>query len=281
MSETLGLIAGRGGYPREVARVARARGLRVAAVAFHSETDPRIESEVDALAWQHLGELDRLIANLAGFGVEQAVMAGKVAKTHLFGDLRALRPDARALRVLARLADRRDDSILGAVVDEIAASGIRFPSQRDLLADIFAPVGRVGAAKLDAARWSDVAFGWPLAKSVAGLDVGQTLVVKERAVVAVEAVEGTDAAIARGGERGGSGTVVVKVAKPRQDPRFDLPTIGVDTIRALAGARASVFAFEAGQTVWLDRDALVAEADRAEIALVGIGADGPGEAPPS
>jgi len=279
MSETLGLIAGRGLYPREVARLARARGWRVAAVAFHSETDPGLAAEVDALTWLHLGELQKLIDVLGASGARRAVMAGKVLKTHLYGGLEALHPDARALAVLAALRDRKDDSILGAVVDEIAGTGIAFPPQTELLPELFGPEGAVSGTRPGPEQWADVRFGWPVAKAVGGLDVGQSVVVKGRAVIAVEAIEGTDAAIRRAGELAGPGCCVVKVAKPAQDPRFDLPTVGLETVKTLADARAGVLAYEAGRTVLLDADAVAAAADAHGIALVGIGADGPGEMP--
>jgi len=280
MSETLGLIAGRGLYPREVARLARARGLRVVAVGFHSETDPALRDAVDAFTWVHLGELQKMIDTLGEARVKRAVMAGKVLKTHLYGDIEGLRPDARALRVLSSLGDRNDDAILGAVLSEIALAGIDFPPQTELLPELFGGEGVLGSVRPDEAQWADVRFGWPVAKRIGGLDIGQTVVVKDRAVIAVEAIEGTDAAIRRGGELAGSGCRVVKVAKPSQDPRFDLPTVGLETVKALADARASAFAFEAHRTVVLGPEELVSAADAHGIAVIGIGPDGPGPVAP-
>ncbi|NNL66004.1 MAG: UDP-2,3-diacylglucosamine diphosphatase LpxI [Myxococcales bacterium] len=276
----MGLIAGRGLYPRIVARLARARGWRVVAVGFHSETDPALADEVDRFESIHLGELQKLVDVLRDGGVRDAVMAGKVLKTHLYDDPAALHPDARAIGVLAALRDRKDDSILGAVVDEIASEGIAFPPQTELLPELFGTAGLLGETAPDAAAWADVRFGWPAAKTIGGLDIGQSVVVKERAVIAVEAIEGTDAAIRRAGELAGPGCCLVKVAKPSQDPRFDLPTIGVETIKTLREARASTFAFEAGRTVVLEPAELAAAADADGIAVVGIGPDGPGEGPP-
>jgi len=275
MSETLGLIAGRGLYPRQVAELARARGWRVAAVGFHSETDPRLADVVDELTWVHLGELQKMIDALGSAGATRAVMAGKVLKTHLYGEISAFHPDARALDVLASLRDRSDDSILGAVVDAIAAEGIAFPDQTELLPELFGPEGPVSTARPSAAQWADVRFGWPVAKAAGGLDIGQSVVVKNLAVIAVEAIEGTDAAIRRAAELAGPGCCVVKVAKPSQDARFDLPTIGLETVKTLAEARASVLAFEAGRTVLLGGPALAEAADAAGVVLVGIGPGGP------
>lgn len=278
--ETLGLIAGRGLYPRVVARLARARGWRVQAVGFHSETDPALADEVDGIAWMHLGELQSLVDALRDAGVERAVLAGKVLKTHLFGDVSAFRPDARALGLLGRLADRKDDSILGAIVDDVASEGIAFPSHVELLPELFGGVGLLGRHRPDAPAWDDVRFGWPLAKAMGGHDVGQSVVVKGKAVVAVEAIEGTDAAIRRGAELAGPGCCVVKVAKPSQDPRFDLPTLGAETLKTLTESRVAVLAFEAGRTVVLEPEAMAAAADAAGIAVVGVPAEGPGEQAP-
>lgn len=273
---TLGLIAGRGRFPLHVARAARARGERVVAVGFHGETDPGLEAAVDRLERIHLGELGRLIELLGGAGVERTVMAGKVPKTHLYDDPAALRPDARALALLARLPDRRDDTLLGAIADELAEEGLPLCPQPEVAPELFPGPGPLGRCVPTASQWADIAFGWPIARALGGLDVGQTVVVQERAVLAVEAIEGTDAAIARaGGLAPGGGSVAVKVAKPAQDPRFDMPALGLGTAKALVAARAGALAFEAGRTVVLDREALAREADAHRIAVVGVPPTGP------
>jgi hypothetical protein len=164
-------------------------------------------------------------------------------------------------------------------VDAIASEGIEFPPQTDLLPELFGGEGVLGGATPGPEQWADVGFAWPVAKAIGGLDIGQSVVVKDRAVMAVEAIEGTDEAIARGAALAGPGCCVVKVAKPSQDPRFDLPTVGLDTLQALVEARAAVFAFEAGRTVLLDPDAVTAAADEHGIAVVGIGPGGPGRMP--
>jgi DUF1009 family protein len=271
----LGLLAGDGRFPLEVARAARARGRPVVAVGFHGVTSARLDGEVDELHRIHLGELGKLVANLRRAGVRDVVMAGKVSKQHLFGDLEALRPDARALAFFAGLRDWRDDSILGGLAELLAGEGLVLCAQLEQVPELGAREGLLGAVALEPAQAEDVRFGWPLAKAIAGLDIGQTLVVKSRAVIAVEAIEGTDQAIRRGGELSGGGAVVVKVAKPRQDPRFDLPAIGLDTLDALVAAGARALAFEAGGTIVLDRPELVRRADAAGIALLGVGPDGP------
>jgi hypothetical protein len=254
-----------------VARAARVRGLAVSAVAFHGGgADAALEREVDALTWLHLGELERLVETFRRDGVSDAIMIGKVLKTQILGDLAALRPDARALGLLAKLRERNDDAILGAIADELAADGIVLRSQTDLVPELVAREGVLGGVAPTAAQRAEIAFGFRIAKTLGAIDVGQTVVVRERAVLALEAIEGTDAAIRRGAALGGPGVCVVKVAKPRQDPRFDVPVVGPDTLAVLVEVKASVLAVEAGRTLVLDGEELVHRADRAGIALVGV-----------
>lgn len=267
----LGLIAGRGRFPLEVARAAHARGERVVGVGFHGETDAALDC-----TRVHLGELGRLIEVLRTAGVRRAVLAGKVPKVRLYGDLESLRPDARALALLARLEDRSDDAILAAIADELAAEGIELQEQSRAAPELFAPAGPLGTRRPGDLVEADIAFAWPIAKALGSVDVGQTVVVRDRAVLAVEAIEGTDAAIARGAALApGGGCVVVKVAKPDQDPRFDMPAIGLDTLAVLAEVKAAALAFEASKTAVLDREALAREADACGIAVVGIPPGGP------
>ncbi len=267
----LGLLAGRGRLPVDVARAARRRGLRVAAVAFVDETDPALEREVDAIAWLHLGELERLLGFLVERGARDAVMAGKILKTSLYGDLARLRPDGRAIALLASLRDRSDDGILGAIAGELASHGVVLRPQAALVPELFADRGVLGRVAPSEAQRRDAAFGFRIAKALGAVDVGQTVVVRERAVMALEAIEGTDAAIRRGAALGGPGVTVVKVAKPRQDPRFDLPAVGPDTLRVLAETKAAALAVEAGATLVVDREELVATADAHGIAVIGLG----------
>ena len=243
-------------------------------VAFYGDTDPGLADEVDELHWQHLGELDALIQTLHRGGVRQAVMAGKVMKTHLFGDLASLRPDARAVELIAGLAQRNDDSILVALADMLGAEGITLLSQVALVPELLAGEGTLGGLVATAQQRAEIAFGWPVAKALGAVDVGQTVVVRERAVLAVEAIEGTDAAIERGAALGGPGTCVIKVAKPRQDPRFDVPAVGLQTLAVMVAGKCAALAVEAGRTLLLDREALIGEADRHGIALVGVSSTG-------
>lgn len=272
----LGLIAGQGRFPIEVARRARARGREVVAIAFPSETLPELEAEADHFEWVELGALSRTLDVLHAGGVREAVMAGKVSKTHLYESVRTIQLDPRSIQMLASLADQKDHSILGAIANLLADEGITLLRQPDMAPDLFAGPGPIGSLDLDPKQRSEVAFGWPLAKAVANLDIGQTIVVCDRAVMAVEAIEGTDDAIRRGGALAGGGAVAVKVCRDDQDLRFDLPGLGLDTLASLVAVKASALVFEAGRTVVLDGEELAREADAAGVALVGIPAEGPG-----
>jgi DUF1009 family protein len=269
--DTLGLIAAAGRLPRDIARAARRAGLRVAAVALHGITDPALEESVDDLQWIHVGALAALVEAFRALGVRDAVMAGKVSKTVLIDEGLKQRPDALAREAFGRLTDLRDDSILGAIADVLDANGVRLGPQAALVPELLAGEGCLGAVAPSPEGWADIAFGWPIAKTIGGLDIGQTVVVKNRAVMALEAIEGTDAAIRRGCEL----ACVVKVAKPKQDPRFDMPTVGLDTLAALEAGNAALLAVEARATIVLDREELIAAADARGIALVGVGANGP------
>jgi DUF1009 family protein len=273
--DTLGLIAAAGRLPRDIARAARRAGLRVAAVALHGITDPALEESVDDLQWIHVGALAALVEAFRALGVRDAVMAGKVSKTVLIDEGLKQRPDALAREAFGRLTDLRDDSILGAIADVLDANGVRLRPQAALVPELLAGEGCLGAVAPSPEGWADIAFGWPIAKTIGGLDIGQTVVVKNRAVMALEAIEGTDAAIRRGCELSGGGACVVKVAKPKQDPRFDMPTVGLDTLAALEAGNAALLAVEARATIVLDREELIAAADARGIALVGVGANGP------
>jgi len=269
--EILGLIAGAGRLPLDIARAASARGYGVAAIAFRDATEPAIVEAARSVTWLEPGEVLAALTFLESSGARRAVMAGKVPKSILYADA-AAGLDAMATSELAALPDRRDDVILGRVADVLASRGIELLPQLELVPELVAGTGPLGATAPSAVQRDDFAFGWPVAKTLADLDVGQTVLVKDRAVLAVEAIEGTDAAIRRGGAIA-SGAVVVKVAKPRQDPRFDVPAIGPETVRVMCEARVAALAFEAGHTVVIDREAAVALADAHGIALVGIAPD--------
>jgi len=263
------LIAGQGAFPLDVARSARRAGRRVTCVAFRERTDPRIEREVSEIVWIHPGEVAAGIAAFRAAGVRDAVMAGKVPKADLLRDPESLRLDAQGRDLIAQFSDRRDDTILGRVADFLETIGIRLLPQIELVPELFAGEGPLGKTRPTAEQELDIAFGLPIAKAMGDLDIGQTVIVKDCAVLAVEAIEGTDAALRRAGALAPGG-VAVKVAKPDQDPRFDMPAIGLATVQTLVEAHIAVLAFEAGATVVLERDALVREADAHGIAVIGV-----------
>lgn len=279
MGAPVGLIAGQGRFPVEVARSMRRRGRRVVAVALRELAPPDLGEEVDRVEWLYLGELSAMLAVLEREAVRDVVLAGKVPKTFLWKRREAVRPDARAVALLRGLADRKDDSLLGAVAAEIESHGYHLRGQAELAPELCAEEGPIGHVEPGPAQRADIAFGWPVAKTLGDLDVGQTVVVKGRAVLALEAIEGTDAAIRRGCALGEPGASVVKVAKPSQDPRFDVPAVGLQTVRTLIEGGAAALAVEAGRTLVLERDALVREADAHGIAVVGVSARSLGGSP--
>ncbi|MFA9461752.1 LpxI family protein [Thiohalorhabdus methylotrophus] len=260
----IGLIAGYGRFPLLYADNLRTQGYRVFCAAIREESDPAIGEHVDELVWLRLGQLGKLIEAFRKAGVEEAVMAGKVHKTRIY----KLRPDLRAVKLMARAPDFKDDTLLGAVADELDRAGIRLVSSIEHAGVLLPGPGTLTRREPSKTERGDIAFGWGLAKNIAGLDIGQSVVIKERSVMAVEAIEGTDAAIRRGAELGGGGVTVVKVAKPGQDVRFDVPTVGVDTIEIMARAGATCLALEAGLTLVLDRSEMVAAAEAAGISIV-------------
>lgn len=274
MPESVGLIAGAGRFPLEIARAARRSGLRVVTVAIRELADPVLEAEADC-HWLHLGELGSLLEVFRESGVRRCVMAGKVPKTLLYERGRELHPDERALDLLRDLGDRSDDSILLALAELLESEGFVLEGQAGFTPEFLAPQGPLGRLAPEPEHWQEIRFGWPIARALGRLDVGQSVVVRQRAVMALEAIEGTDEAIRRGAALGGPGVCVVKVAKPRQDLRFDMPTIGVGTIETLAQVKAAVLAVEAGATLVLEPGEVVATADAAGIPVVGIASSGP------
>jgi UDP-2,3-diacylglucosamine hydrolase len=266
-SPKLGLIAGNGNFPIQFADQARRQGATVVAVALKEEADPALEKHVHALTWLSIGQLSKTIDYFKSQGVNRAVMAGQVKHTQLFKDIV---PDFRAVKLLARVANKKAESVLNAVIEEFAGEGIEFLPSTKYLEHWMCQEGVLTAARPTKDEEADIAFGLPLARAIAGQDVGQTIVVKDRTVVAVEAMEGTDACIRRAGEIAGPGCVVIKVARPRQDLRFDVPVVGSRTLESLRGARARVLAMEAGKTLLLDKEILIEEANAAQVVLTGL-----------
>lgn len=263
----LGLIAGNGRFPFLVADAARRQGRRVVAIGIREETFPDLEGRVDALHWVSLGQLGRCIEALRSEGVTEAVMAGQVKHKQIFS---GIVPDLKMMSLLARLAVKNTDSLIGAVADFLAREGIRLLPSTALLEDQMAAPGAMTRGRPSKDELQDVAYGRQVARTLAGMDLGQTVVVKDRAAVALEAMEGTDEVIRRAGKLAGPGTTVVKVAKTRQDMRFDVPVVGAGTLDVMREAGARVLALEAGRTLLLDKGPFLAQAEGAGIAVWGM-----------
>ena len=268
----LGLIAGNGRFPFLVAAAARRRGRKVVAVAIREETSPELAGEVDEIEWVSLGQLGRCIAALKGGGVSEAVMAGQVQHRQLFS---GIVPDARLLGLLARLAFKNTDSLIGAVADVLEKEGIRLLPSTSLLEDQLATPGAMTRRTPSRQARRDMAYGRRVARTLAGLDLGQTVVIKDQAAVALEAMEGTDEVIRRAGRIAGPGTTVVKLAKPGQDMRFDVPVVGLGTLEAMGAAGAATLAVEAGRTLLLERERLLGLAEGQGIVVWGLSGDEP------
>jgi len=262
----IGIIAGSGTFPLTVARAARDEGYRVVAVAHNGETLPEMAAVADELSWIYVGELNKLIAVFKEAGVSEAVMAGGIKKVRLFGNAK---PDMRTLMLLARVGIKKDDNLLRAVADELASEGIRIRSATEMLSSILTPQGLLTERRLTSREEQDADYGWSLAKEIGRLDIGQCVVVKDRTVLAVESIEGTDETIRRGGLHGGKGAVVVKVSKPQQDARFDLPTVGPRTIEVMADVGATVLVIEAGRSILLEKKILTEKARAGGISVLG------------
>ena len=262
----LGIIAGNGAYPQVLAKAARSAGVtRISAVAFNGETDPKIGKLVDQIDWLRVGELNRLLSVFRKSGVRQAIMAGQIAPRNLFD----LHPDWRALLLLAKLKRRNAESIFSAIAVELERIGVTLLPATTFLDQFLASNGVIAGPKLSRRERSEIDFGWDIAKRIASLDIGQTIVVKNGTVLAVEGFDGTNETIRRGGALSGGGAVAIKVSKPNQDLRFDVPVIGMETIGVAAEAKVRVIAVEAGRTLLLDRDRVIETASEREISIVG------------
>ena len=268
----VGLIAGNGRFPFLAAAGARRAGRRVLAVAIREEADPALEAAVDELHWVGLGQLGRCIDVLKAGGASEAVMAGQVKHRQIFS---GLIPDLKLMGVLARLAVKSTDSLIGGVADALAREGITLLPSTAFLADQMAGAGAMTRRRPSGDETRDIEYGERVARVLAGMDLGQTVAVKDRAAVALEAMEGTDEVIRRAGGIAGVGVVVVKVAKPRQDMRFDVPVVGRGTLAAMADAGARVLAVDAVRTLLIDKAEFLAEADGQQIAVWGMEAREP------
>jgi DUF1009 family protein len=266
----LGLIAGNGRFPFLVLEAARFLGYEVTIIALKEEAAPDIDAAAAASAaavhWISIGQLGTFLKILKDAGLTQAVMAGQVKHVKIFG---GFVPDLTAITLLARVKAMNTDALIAAVADLMREHGVELIDSTAFLAPLLAGAGQMGQRAPSDRERQDLAFGYRMADAIAGLDIGQTIAVKHAAVVAVEAMEGTDAVIARAGDLAGAGVTIVKVAKPKQDMRFDVPIVGVPTIVAMAKAGATVLSLDAGKALMFDKQQMITAADDAGIAIVG------------
>jgi DUF1009 family protein len=264
----VGLLAGIGRLPVEFARAARGMGFSVVAVAIVPEVERELEQAADKLFSISIGELDRVIATLKSEGVNQVTMLGKVTKELMFSG--SVQLDDRIKKMFASLPDNSDDTIMLAFVRELAADGIQVFDQTALIRSLMPAAGVLTSRLPSEAEQADMEFGFKMAKAIGGLDIGQTVVVKNLAVIAVEAIEGTDACIRRSGQLSRGAATIAKVAKPEQDLRFDVPAIGLNTIQAMCEAGATAMVIEAGKTLLVEREKVIKMANDNGITIVAM-----------
>ncbi len=264
----LGIISGTGELPKVIALEAKSKGYRVVAITLEPLVDNSIGKYVDEVRAINVGRLGEIIETLKKTGVKEVVMAGKVPKLLLYKS--KITPDWRAIKLLLTLKDRSDDSILLAIAKELESEGLQLLNTTDFCSSLITPEGILTEERPSDDEWKDIRFGVKMAKEIGRLDIGQTVVVKNQAVMAVEAIEGTDEAIKRGGFYAGEGAVVVKVSKPNQDMRFDVPVAGLNTLKSMVDVKARVLALESGKTILLRKEQLLREANEAGITIVGV-----------
>lgn len=263
----IGIIAGGGQFPLLFIEAARKAGRNIAVIAHKGETDEAVSAAADTVCWVKLGQLGKVISFFREHGVGEAVFLGSITKTRIFRDIL---PDLKGLSLWHTIGDKQDDAILRAVAGALEKEGVRVRESTLYLQHLLFPQGILTRTKLSSNQRRDIEFGWKHARAIGSLDIGQCVVVRDCTVVAVEAIEGTDATIKRGGMLVKEKAVVIKVKKPGQDFRFDLPATGVTTIHSLAEVHGAVLAVEAGQSLLFDREEMIRAADKAGIAVVGV-----------
>ncbi len=274
----VGLLCGSGLLPVRVAQALAADGVRVVAIGIKGEADPEIAGFADEVHWTGVAKLGAWIRLLKGSKVDAVLMCGGIRKRRMFDGQGSLLPDWRSFQLFYReLRTREDHTILEAVAAEFEKEGLPVGSVPEYCPGLMAPRGCITRRHPAADQWGDIRFAWPIAKQVAALQIGQCIVVRDRTVVAVEGIDGTDAVLERGGALAGGGAVAVKVAKDGHDVRFDVPCIGPDTVDTLGRAAVAVLAIEAGRTIVLDRDVVEAKADEARVCIVGVSAEDVGD----
>jgi DUF1009 family protein len=262
-----GLIAGNGKFPFLVLEGAKRAGATVAVAAIREETDPAIESMADKLIWVGIGQLGKLLRFFKNEGVEKAIMAGQVKHVQIFS---SAIPDLRTLKMLLRLPRRNTDALIGAVASELATEGIELIDSTYFLKEQLPSAGTLTKRAPDEGERGDIQYGLEVANGIARLDLGQTIIVRDRACVAIEAMEGTDAVIRRAGELVRGRLTVVKIAKPDQDMRFDVPVVGVPTIESMIDSGATCLCLTANKTLMFDREEVVRLADKHKIVIVAV-----------
>ena len=267
----IGIIAGMGELPVIIAKDARERGYKVITVALETLASLEMDSVSDEIRWVNPGKFGELIDILKKHQIKEAIMAGKVPKSLLFKS--KITPDLRAVKLLFSIKDKSDDAILNAITKELAGEGIEIIDTTKFSHHLLTPVGCLTRKKPDEEQWKDIEFGWKIAREIGKLDIGQTVVIKGKAVMAIEAIEGTDEAILRGGKWAGDGAVVVKVSKPQQDMRMDVPAVGPDTLKSMEKVNAKVLALEAHRSMIVDRETVIRVAESAGIVIVGISSE--------
>ncbi len=264
-TNNIGIIAGGGQFPLIAAEAARKKGLHVTAVAFEGETDQSITDMANETEWISLGQLGRLIKAFRQRDVKKALMAGSINKSRMFG---SVKPDLKGIAFLSKFALFHDDSILRALAKELHEEGIEIVSSIIYLPELLAPEGCLTKRKPNNDEKKDIEIGWKIAKELGQLDIGQCVVVRKRTILALEAIDGTNATILRGGKIAGEKAVVVKVSKPDQDLRFDVPSVGIETIQVMVEANAGLLAVETGKTLIFDSAKMVDLADRNGISII-------------
>jgi len=266
--EKIGLIAGNRKFPLIFAKAAKMRNYYIVAVAIKGETSPKLEKFVDKIYWLSLNEFSRMFEIFKSEGITQIVMAGQISPYRLFS--KEIDKDAELKNILAQIKDKKADTIFGAIAERLKGLGFELLNSTTFIEDLLPQKGILTKREPNFNEWEDIYFGLDLAKEIAYLDIGQTVAIKNKAIVAVEALEGTDNLIRRAVRISGGGITVVKVSKPNQDMRFDIPVVGLNTIKNLVKAHAVCLAIEAGKTLFIDKDISIQLADKKGISIVAV-----------
>jgi len=266
--EQIGLIAGNRKFPLLFCEAAIRLGNSIVAIAIKGDTSKRITKLADKTYWLKLSEFNRIFEIFRSQGIKKVVMAGQISPARLFS--KEVKTSETIQQILLSIKNKKADTIFAAIADKLTAAGLELLDSSLFIKDLLVKKGVLTHKQPDSFTWEDISFGFELAKSVGALDIGQTVAVKEKAIVAVEALEGTDNLIRRAGKITRGGITVVKTAKPKQDMRFDIPVIGLTTIQNLIKARAKCLAVEADKTIFIDQDAAIRLADRRGISIVGV-----------